>query len=199
MNHVFHKGTNHKTIILLHGTGGNEHDLINLGRYIDPHANLLGIRGNVLENGMPRFFKRISLGVFDEINLREETKNLRDFIEKAIIKYDLDPNHIHALGYSNGANILVSLLFLYPDIISKAMCLHAMIPLRDVILNKNLKTKVLLTSGREDHMVSSYEVKELKEMLVNAKYEVDLYETEYGHQLTEMELDFVKKWYDKTK
>lgn len=197
MNHVFHQGDNSKTIILLHGTGGNEHDLINIGRYIDPHANLLGIRGNVLEQGMPRFFKRLSFGVFDEENLIAETHHLKKFIDEAIKTYHLDAYHINSIGYSNGANVLASLLFFYPDLFKNAICLHAMVPIRNIPLEKHKQTKVLLTSGKFDQMVNPKEVYELRDMFESANINVELYETPYGHQITEMELKFAKEWYDK--
>lgn len=199
MKHVFYKGTSDRTLVLLHGTGGNEHDLIDLGRFIDPEANLLGIRGNVLEHGMSRFFKRISFGVFDEKNLLEETDNLNHFMEEAIIKYQLNPKKINAIGYSNGANILISWLFKYADIIQHAMCLHAMVPIRDIELAKHHNTHVLLTAGKEDHMVNVSEMAELKHMLETAQIHVDLFETPYGHQITKMELDYIKTWYDELK
>ncbi|MBN2268136.1 MAG: alpha/beta hydrolase [Acholeplasmataceae bacterium] len=197
MKHVFKQGTNGKTIVLLHGTGGNEHDLIEIGYFIDPDANLLGIRGNVLENGLPRFFKRLSFGVFDEDNLIEETHRLHEFIDESITKYKLDPEKISAIGYSNGANILASLLLFHPNTIQKAMCLHAMVPIKNIEVNKHLNTKALLTLGLEDQIVNPKEAYELKEMLEIRNIKVDLFETPYGHQITKMELDYLKKWYDK--
>ncbi len=196
MKHIFKQGTNGKTIILLHGTGGNEHDLIEIGDFIDPEANLLGIRGNVLENGLPRFFKRLSFGVFDEDNLIEETHHLQEFIDESIAKYKLDPEKMSAIGYSNGANILASLLLFHPNMIKKAMCLHAMVPIRNIEVKRHLNTKVLLTLGIEDEIVNPNEVFELKEMFEIRDIKVDLFETPYCHQITKMELNHLKKWYN---
>src|SRR5690625_933768 len=113
MKHIFSKGTNEKTLLLLHGTGGNEEDLLPLARKIDPDANVLSVRGNVLENGMPRFFRRLAEGVFDEEDLIARTKELHEFLDKAAIENNFDRNNIMAIGYSNGANIAASLLFHY--------------------------------------------------------------------------------------
>src|SRR5690606_34628251 len=104
-----------RTLLLLHGTGGNENDLLPLANHIDPSANVLSVRGNVLENGMPRFFRRLAEGVFDEEDLIFRTKELNEFLDEAAEKYEFDRNNIIAVGYSNGANIAASLLFHYEN------------------------------------------------------------------------------------
>ncbi|SFH92765.1 alpha/beta hydrolase [Pisciglobus halotolerans] len=114
MIHLFKEGNPTKPVfLLLHGTGGNEYDLLPVAEFIDPEASILSVRGNILENGMPRFFKRLAEGVFDEEDLIKETKQLYDFINQAAEKYHFDRKKVIALGYSNGANIAASLLFLY--------------------------------------------------------------------------------------
>src|SRR6184192_122744 len=108
----FVPGSSSRTLLLLHGTGGNERDLIPLGRELDPNAALLSPRGKVLENGMPRFFRRLSEGVFDEEDLIRRAHELADFIEAAAAQYTFNPKRVVAVGYSNGANIAGAVLLL---------------------------------------------------------------------------------------
>src|SRR6201988_4929578 len=118
--HEFVPGASNRTLLLLHGTGGNERDLIPLGHELDPRAALLSPRGKVLENGMPRFFRRLSEGVFDLADLRKRTHDLADFVAAAGDGYDIDNKNIIAVGYSNGANIAASTLLLRPEILGSA-------------------------------------------------------------------------------
>src|SRR5213079_1286001 len=118
-----------RTLLLLHGTGGNERDLIPLGHDLDPNASLLSPRGKVLENGMPRFFRRLAEGVFDLEDLQKRTHELADFVVSAAAHYKIDINGVVAVGYSNGANIAASLLLLRPEILSAAILFRAMVPL----------------------------------------------------------------------
>src|SRR5690625_1241057 len=115
------------TLLLLHGTGGTERDLLPLADIIAPDANVLAVRGNVLENGMPRFFKRLAEGVFDEADLIQRTKDLNDFLDDAAEEYNFNREKIVAIGYSNGANIAASLLFHFRDALSGAVLLHPMV------------------------------------------------------------------------
>lgn len=115
MKHIYQKGSNVEApvLLLLHGTGGTETDLLPLAEMVSPGSSVLSVRGNVLENGMPRFFRRLSEGVFDEEDLILRTKELYDYLEWASQEYDFDKNKVVALGYSNGANIAASLMFHY--------------------------------------------------------------------------------------
>src|SRR3954462_4900387 len=115
--HAFVPGTSARTLLLLHGTGGTENDLVPLGRSLDPTAALLSPRGKVLENGMPRFFRRLAEGVFDEQDLIRRTHELADFIGEAAEHYRFDPKNIVAVGYSNGANIAAATLLLHPGVL----------------------------------------------------------------------------------
>src|SRR5687767_12070839 len=117
------------TLLLLHGTGGDEHDLLDLGRALNPRAALLSPRGQVLENGMPRFFRRLAEGVFDLDDLRQRTHNLAAFVAHASEAYQFDPQRVIAVGYSNGANIAASALLLHPQVLAGAVLFHAMVPL----------------------------------------------------------------------
>ena len=116
--HEFVPGSSSRTLLLLHGTGGNERDLIPLGRELDPNAALLSPRGKVLENGMPRFFRRLAEGVFDLEDLKYRTNELADFVTAAAQHYGFATDQLVAVGYSNGANIAASMLLLRPEIIA---------------------------------------------------------------------------------
>src|SRR6266849_404267 len=118
--HEFVPGDSERTLLLLHGTGGNEHDLIPLGRELDPAAALLSPRGKVLENGMPRFFRRLAEGVFDEADVVRRANELADFVGAAAARYEFDPRHVTAVGYSNGANIAAAVLLLRPEVLTSA-------------------------------------------------------------------------------
>src|ERR1700741_1063550 len=118
--HEFVPGDSGRTLLLLHGTGGDERDLIPLGRELDPEASLLSPRGKILENGMPRFFRRLGEGVFDLEDLRKRTQELADFVTSAAEHYKIDNRKVIAIGYSNGANIAASMLLLRPEILSAA-------------------------------------------------------------------------------
>src|SRR5207249_8127960 len=127
--HKFVPGKWDRTLLLLHGTGGNERDLLPLGRELDPNASLLSPRGKVLENGMPRFFRRLAEGVFDLEDLQKRTQELADFVISAAEHYKIDNKKIVAVGYSNGANIAASTLLLRPETLAAAVLFRAMVPL----------------------------------------------------------------------
>src|SRR5438270_14087110 len=127
--HEFVPGSSKRTLLLLHGTGGNEHDLIQLGHEIDPTAAILSPRGKILENGMPRFFRRLAEGIFDEEDLKKRTHELADFVGAAAQQYELAADQIVAVGSSNGANIAASLLLLRPGSLRARILFRAMVPL----------------------------------------------------------------------
>lgn len=197
MNHVFYKGEDQSrpTILLLHGTGGNEHDLVGLGKEIDAQANILSLRGNVLENGMPRFFKRLAEGVFDIEDLMFRTEELKNFIEEASENYAFDRNNVVAIGYSNGANIAGNLLFQYEEVLKGAILHHPMVPRRGVELPQMPGTPVFIGAGKNDFMCPATESEDLRDLLQNAGAEVELYWHAYGHQLTQDEVQAAKEWY----
>ncbi|MCY7351327.1 MAG: alpha/beta hydrolase [Cytophagaceae bacterium] len=139
------------TILLLHGTGGDENDLVPVGQQLAPNFNILSVRGNVLENGAPRFFRRLSMGVFDEDDLRFRADELADFLEKTTVREGIDPQKLIALGYSNGANIGGALLLRHPHCLAGAVLWRAMLPLQEPAppVGSN-GAPVLLLSGSSD-------------------------------------------------
>lgn len=187
-------GQNDTTLLLLHGTGGNEEDLIPLGQFLAADAALIGVRGKILENGMPRFFRRLSEGVFDEEDLIFRTHELARFIEEATKVYALNTEKIIAVGYSNGANIAASMLLLEPTILSAAVLFRAMVPLQPEQL-PDLKGKpVLMQSGRRDPIVPATNSEQLVELLKQAGADVTLNWQNAGHGLLNPELVMAEKW-----
>jgi phospholipase/carboxylesterase len=200
MKHIFQKGPNdlRPVLLLLHGTGGTEEDLLPLAQMIDPEASVLSVRGNVLENGMPRFFKRLEEGVFDIEDLIFQTKELYHFLDKAAAKYHFDRKNVIAVGYSNGANIAGSLLFHYEDSLRGAVLHHPMVPRREIELPNQHETPVFIAAGVNDPICSAQETKDLEELLTKAGAKVEVYWEQFGHQLTRTEVEAAKKWYEKT-
>ncbi|WP_423798503.1 alpha/beta hydrolase [Neobacillus sp. SAB-20_R2A] len=199
MKHIFNKGQDptKPTFLLLHGTGGNELDLLPLAGMIDEEANVLSVRGNVLENGMPRFFRRLAEGVFDEEDLIFRTKELNEFLDEAAEKYSFDRNNIVAIGYSNGANIAASLLFHYQNALKAAILHHPMVPRKGIELPDLTGTSVFIAAGTNDPICSPMESTELQSLLQNANAEVELHWENRGHQLTADEVKAAANWYRK--
>ncbi|MER2041185.1 MAG: alpha/beta hydrolase [Desemzia incerta] len=199
MKHLFKEGVSPSkpTFLLLHGTGGNEQDLLPLAQMIDPEAAVLSVRGNILENGMPRFFRRLAEGVFDEQNLEEETKKLADFIDEAAAEYGFDRSNVIAIGYSNGANIAGSLLFRYQNVLKGAILHHPMVPVRGLSLPDLKQVPVFIGAGENDPICPAEESKELKELLESAGAEVEIDWGQNGHSLTQSEIEAARHWYMK--
>lgn len=182
------------TLLLLHGTGGNEDDLIQIGQMISPSASLLSPRGKVLENGMPRFFKRLAEGVFDLEDLKFRTRELTDFVKDASSIYGFDLNKTIAVGFSNGANIAASLLLSYPGTLMGAILFRAMIPfIPNSPLNLSDK-KVLLSAGVYDPIVSESQTQSLYDILKKSRANVTLKWQQSGHNLTESDILDAKEW-----
>ncbi len=198
MNHIYLEGNNKQspTLILLHGTGGNERDLLQLAEIIAPDAGVLGIRGNVLENGMPRFFRRLAEGVFDIEDLIFRTHELNAFITTASEQYGFDRKRTVAIGYSNGANIAASLLYHDAAALSGAILFHAMVPIRGIELPDLTGIPVFIGAGKHDRMIPAEHTKELAADLSSAGASVTEYWTSLGHQLTHDEIDQAKSWFD---
>ena len=180
--------------MLLHGTGGTERDLISLGRELDPDASLLSPRGKVLENGRSRFFRRLAEGVFDLEDLRNRTNELADFVTSAARHYEIDDKQIIAVGYSNGANIAASMLLLRPEILSAAILFRAMVPLVPETIPDLSATRVLISEGDHDPIVSASEAGRLAGLLRKAGANVTIRFFQSGHELTSDDVDFSRAW-----
>lgn len=199
MQHIFYKGIDETkpTLLLLHGTGGDEHSLISLAKEIDATANMLSVRGNVLENGMPRFFRRLAEGVFDIEDLIFRTQELQNFLTMAAEKYEFDRSRIVAIGYSNGANMAASLLFHFEDALAGAILHHPMVPRRGIELPVLANIPVFIAAGTNDPMCSAQESEDLEVLLSDAGAHVTTAWFNYGHQLTMSEVETAKVWYRK--
>lgn len=182
------------TLLLLHGTGGNENDLLDLGRMLAPNAALLSPRGKVLEHGMPRFFRRLAEGVFDLEDLRFRTHELADWIEHAIKEYNLDRKKLIAVGYSNGANIAASILLLRPGVLRGAVLLRAMVPLEPDSTPDLRGTRVLIRAGRFDQLISPESGERLAQMLEQAGADVDFQWHPGSHGLSMEDVQAAQAW-----
>lgn len=179
-------------LLLLHGTGGDEGDLIPLGRTIAPGAALLSPRGKVLEGGMPRFFRRLAEGVFDEDDVRKRAHELADFVEAARETYGLAAPV--AVGFSNGANIAAALLMLRPGTLAGAALLRAMVPLQSPPAAGLAGTPVLILSGVADPIVPAANTARLAAMLTGAGANVRHDTLPGGHGLTQPDVNMTKAW-----
>jgi predicted esterase len=192
--HDFVPGSSSRTLLLLHGTGGNERDLIPLGRELDPNAALLSPRGKVLENGMPRFFRRLAEGVFDLEDLRYRTNELADFVAASAQHYGFSTDQLVAVGYSNGANIAASMLLLRPEIMRAAILFRAMVPLIPDKLPDLSSVRVWIGAGDQDPIVPASETKRLVELFRRAGADVTIRFANAGHGLTNDDLDAARQW-----
>lgn len=188
---------NSPTLLLLHGTGGNETDLLDIAQKIAPLANVLSPRGKILENGMPRFFRRLAEGVFDEQDLTFRTHELADFILAAGKHYGFQGSEIVAVGYSNGANIAASTLLLRPGILQGAILLRAMVPLEPEMKPDLSKSKVFLASGIHDPILPLENARRLAGMIQQAGAHLEANEFDTGHQLTKDDMRMAKEWMDR--
>ncbi|MFW6273154.1 MAG: alpha/beta hydrolase [bacterium] len=193
----FVRKNNQRTLVLLHGTGGDENDLMFLGENIDQSANLLGLRGRINENGLNRFFKRLKPGVLDTENLIEETKYLHKFLQAFAKVNDLDKEEMVLLGYSNGANIIGSLIYHFGKYYKAHILLHPMVPIKDFDIVRQDHNKIFISAGENDPIVPMVEAKELYERLKDKNADVTFNVYKYGHSLSDLEIKDIKKWYKK--
>jgi phospholipase/carboxylesterase len=194
-NRIETEGKAFTTFLLLHGTGGNEEDLIPLAYELDQRAAILSLRGKVLENGVaPRFFRRLAEGVFDIEDLKFRTNELADFVNEASKTYNFDLQRIIAVGYSNGANIAASVLLLRPEVLSSAILFRAMVPLVPETLPDLTNKNIFMSSGVYDPIVSKQEAEKLFGLFKNAGAKVSLSWQESGHELTMEEIRKAKEW-----
>ena len=182
------------TLLLLHGTGGNEEDLIPLGQELAPGAAILSPRGKVLEFGAPRFFRRLAEGVFDHEDLIFRTHELAEFVEAASEEYGFDNRKLVAAGYSNGANIAGSLILLHPGLLRAAVLFRAMVPFEPEVTPDLSGMAVFMASGRRDQMIPPDNSQRLADILGGAGADVDLRWRDTGHGLTYEEVAQAKEW-----
>lgn len=200
MKHIFKQGTDATApvLLLLHGTGGTERDLLPLAELVSPASSVLSVRGNVLENGMPRYFRRLAEGVFDLEDLKFRTQELNDFLDQAAVENGFDRNNIVAIGYSNGANIAGSLLFHYQGTLRGAILHHPMVPIRDVNLPDLAGVPCFIGAGSNDPLCTPQETEELDRMLQAAGAPVTVHWETFGHQLTSSEVAAAAAWFNET-
>jgi phospholipase/carboxylesterase/glyoxalase family protein len=187
-------GTSTPTLLLLHGTGGDEHDLIPLGQALIPGAAILSPRGKVLERGAPRFFRRLAEGVLDLEDLRVRTDELADFVAEAAERYGFVAGNVVAAGFSNGANIATSLLLRRPGVLSGAALFSPMLPFEPESLPELTGTAVFIGAGQTDPLVPVPQVERLAELLRKAGAEVELRWDTAGHTITQAGFDAARQW-----
>ena len=182
------------TLLLLHGTGGDENDLIDLGRTLSPTAALLSPRGKVLEHGAPRFFRRLAEGVFDLPDLHRQTADLATFVSAAATEYKLDATKIIAVGFSNGANIAASLLLSNPGVLAGAILLRPMVPFEPSTSPALTGVPVLIAAGAADPIVSAAQTDRLAAILQASGVTVKVVKQPAGHGLTSADVATAKAW-----
>jgi predicted esterase len=195
LRHLFLPGESGLTLLLLHGTGGDEHQLIELGRGLAPRANLLSPAGTVLEGGVSRrFFRRRSLTELDVDDLRERTDELAGFVRAAAERYDLHRERIAAVGYSNGANIAVGLLFRQPEVLHGAVLFRPTLPYEPAEPLALAGTDVLIAAGTRDPYVPGDEAERLALLLRSGGATVTYRLRDAGHELTSLDLADAAEW-----
>jgi len=179
-------------LLLLHGTGGDENDLLQLGAMISPGSALLSPRGRVLEHGMPRFFHRLAEGVFDEEDVRKRALELGAFVESARQRHGIEAPV--AVGFSNGANIAAALLLMKPEALAGAVLLRAMVPLSDPPRARLDGKPVLILSGQADPIVPAGNAARLSAMLADAGAKVVHKTLPAGHRLSQADVRLARDW-----
>ncbi len=187
---------NAPTLLLLHGTGGDESSLLSLGQQLAPEAALLSPRGKVLEGSYPRFFRRKAEGVLDMEDLILRSHELADWIAVSSREYGIAPGSLIALGYSNGANIAASILLLRPESFKRAVLLRAMIPLVPEQAPDLSEASVLMESGTVDSLIPLPQSEKLAQMLREYGADVILHKQPADHRLTNADLVSTRQWLD---
>lgn len=197
MKYIYNPSNNTEdyTLLLLHGTGGNEQDLLPLVKELGHSFNVLSLRGNVLENGMPRFFKRLGMGIFDEKDLAFRTDEMVAFIKTLAEKEGFNPSKIIALGYSNGANIAGATLAQYPDFLAGAILYRPMQPFKTMPLfeSKN-QSPILIITGKYDSTIALSDTTNYVQTLENAGFDVTANLLNTSHNLTQEDIILTTQW-----
>ncbi len=192
--HRFVPGASGLTLLLLHGTGGDEDSLLELGAALLPEASLLSPRGKVPENGMNRFFRRVREGVFDVADVRFRANELADFLDAASLQYGFSPSRVVAAGYSNGANVAAALLLERPSSLAAAVLFHAMVPLTPEAPPALAGKPVMITAGRQDQLVPPAGSERLAALLASYGADVELHWEPGGHGLAPNEVKAARRW-----
>lgn len=194
--HLYQKPENGTgpTLLLLHGTGGNENDLLPLGQALAPGAGILSVRGKVLERGSPRFFRRLAEGVFDEKDLAFRTTELATFIDAAARQYGFDPQMLVAVGFSNGANIAASLFLRAPEVLAGGILLRSMVPFTPDELPRLAGKPILMLNGDRDTIASPENSRRLANLFQEAGADVVLQLQDAGHALVKSDLITAQEW-----
>lgn len=182
-------------LLLLHGTGGNEHDLLPLARLVAPGAAVLAVRGNVLEHGAPRFFRRLAEGVFDIADLHRRTDELSEFVTAACGEYGVSPDRLWALGFSNGANIAASVLLSHPGVLAGGVLLRAMVPFEPQPLPALAGRSVLLSQGDADPLIPRSGSERLAALLAEAGAAVEVEWQAASHGLVQGDVTAASRWF----
>ena len=183
-----------QTLLVLHGTGGDENDLIGIGQAVAPGAAILSPRGKVIENGAPRFFRRISEGVFDPKEVRTRAEDLASFIRAAVVAYKLEAGRVFALGYSNGANIASTVMFIEPGILQGSILLRPMLVYKPTVQKDLSGSAVFISAGRMDPIVPTTSVEQLVSLFDAAHVDVTLKWQLAGHSLVPSEVRDAAQW-----
>lgn len=200
MKHIFLKKNSHaNTYLMLHGTGGNERDLIPLVERLDPHANVLGVLGEVSENGMARYFKRIAEGIFDEADLDYRTDRLHAFVLHKCQEFDIDRNKLIVIGYSNGANMAQSLLLRHPQAYKTMILLHPMNVKKQLPFSDLSHTSIFIGAGKFDPICPMTETQLLEQRLKAAHANVHVSVVETDHRIHQSEVMQLKSWVEHIK
>ncbi|MET0979630.1 MAG: alpha/beta hydrolase [Candidatus Saccharimonadales bacterium] len=189
-----HLGTNKRTLLLLHGVGGNENDMSQVGQLIDPDASRISPKGKVVINGYARYFTRRDDASFNPTEVDHETNDLARFIDAAQEQHHLTDSQLIAVGYSNGANMIASLLAKHPTLIKKAILFRGMLP---VIFSEHPDLNgvdILLVNGKDDSIMDKARVTQLSAFLTDHGATVSLHWIAAGHQLTSEDIALAVQW-----
>jgi phospholipase/carboxylesterase len=192
--HQFIPGSGPNTLLLLHGTGGDENDLIPIGRSLAPGFPLLSPRGRVLESGAPRFFRRLAPGVFDEEDIKVRSAELSEFVAESARKHGFDPKKVYAIGYSNGANIAAAMMLLQPGTLAGAVMLRPMPPLKPETAPNLTGKPVMILAGEDDSMTRPELTKQLAQTLGGFGALVEVRWIDAGHDLTPHDFQNIKDY-----
>lgn len=181
-------------LLLLHGTGADEDDLLPLGRHLLPGAPMISPRGKVNENGMPRWFRRLAEGVFDTEDIVRRTAELAAFVDAARALHDLDSRDVVAAGFSNGANIAAALLLLHPSVLRGALLFSSMLPLAPDRRPDLAHAAVFMSAGRVDSMAPPDQAEALARVLTDAGAAVTLHWHDAGHGIDMAQVEVGRDW-----